>query len=178
MHLRSAKLKPMGLLHGNSLGCLLRCHCCESRVGCCWRWKRGRRDGLSSMLFEFPSTDVDDAHRTLVKATPYACGSQSYDMHFHYRATCSYVRVRWCFHQVSWIMLLDSIGRLLPGMASRVHDTCMHVQQDEAHPHTSRRYATHQSVWTASQKVGIFSLQTSLLTECLTYSHTVPAHPH
>jgi hypothetical protein len=91
MHLRSAKLKPMGLLHGNSLGCLLGCHCCELRVGWCWWSKRGRRDGLSSMLFEFPSTDVDDAHRTLVEATSYAGGGQSYDMYFHHRATSSYL---------------------------------------------------------------------------------------
>jgi hypothetical protein len=75
MHLRSSELKAMGLLHGNSLGCLLGCHCCELRVGycsrpreTCWWWKRGRRDGLLKLLFEFPSTDVDDAYRTLVEA--------------------------------------------------------------------------------------------------------------
>lgn len=75
MHLRSSELKAMGLLHGNSLRCLLGCHCCELRVGrcsrpseTCWWWKRGRRDGLLKLLFEFPSTDVDDGYRTLVKA--------------------------------------------------------------------------------------------------------------
>lgn len=37
MHSRSAKLKAMRFLHGNSLGCLLGCHCCGLRVGCCSR---------------------------------------------------------------------------------------------------------------------------------------------
>lgn len=99
MHLRSSELKSMGFFHGNSLGCLLGCHCCELRVGCCsrpsqtcWWWKRGRRDGLLKLLFKFPSTDVDDAHRTLVEANRTTCISTT-------KLVASQLHVQWYFYR-------------------------------------------------------------------------------
>jgi hypothetical protein len=73
----------MRFFHGNSLGCLLGCHCCKLRVGECSRpreaWlvvvEEGETRSMAyvKLLFEFPSTDVDDAHRTLEKANRTTC---------------------------------------------------------------------------------------------------------